>query len=488
VERWLASPWPWAVCVALGLAARGVHLARGLSYWYDEAYLLLNVFQRDCASLLGRIDHNQVMPPLFLWLLRGVYLLGGGSEWVMRLPAAAAGVAALALMFPLARRVAGRPGWVWAVCFVALSGNTLLHGTEVHPYTFDLLATEAILLSAVVVLGDASSPGTRRGGWLALWGLALLGPWLSFPSVFGLGAASAALLWANCKGAGRPAWLAWLLFNGLTAASGLALWTLSARHLYYPGMMEAWGSQGWAGFPDWSRPGAALLWGLARLNTVGQYATDDMGIPMAILAVVGFVALARRSPAVAVCVAAPLVLATAAAYLGKYPFADRTTLFAAPCVWLSAAVGVEVVRRLVLGRWPVVGLLVPAVLLAPGLMHLSKLLVVPRPNPAFREAFAFVEDQRQAGDEVWASHAEVFQVYRGPEAPVLEAGAVDRLGQVARHHRVWMVSTLSPILKGPCVPEALQRVEEVGGHRVLRREFFGLEVVLYEPPVGGSTR
>src|SRR5262249_37560164 len=110
VGRWLASPWPWAVCVALGLAARSVYLARGLSYWYDEAYLLLNVFQRDCPSLLGKIDHNVVIPPLFLWLLRGVYLVAGSQEWVMRLPAAAAGVAALALMFPLARVAVSRPG------------------------------------------------------------------------------------------------------------------------------------------------------------------------------------------------------------------------------------------------------------------------------------------------------------------------------------------------------------------------------------------
>jgi hypothetical protein len=474
--------------VALGLAARGVHLARGLSYWYDEAYLLLNIFQRDCAALLGRIDHSQVMPPLFLWLLRGVYRLGGGSEWVMRLPAAAAGVAAVGLMFPLARRVLGRPGWIWAVCFVALSGSALLHGTEVHPYTFDLLTTEAVLLGAVIVLCPDSSPGVQRGGWAALWGLAVLGPWLSFPSAFSLGAVSAAFLWANRKGASRRAWLAWLLLNGLTALSGLALWYFSARHLYYPGMNEAWGPQGWSGFPDGSRPGAAVLWGLARLSTVCQYATDDMGYPMAILAVIGFAGLARRASAVAVCLAAPLLLATAAAFLGKYPFADRTTLFAAPCVWLAAAAGVEAVRQRLLGRWPLVGLLMPAVLLAPGALHLGKLLVVSRQNPEFRQAFAFVQEQRQAGDEIWASHVEVYQVYHGPGAPVLDVGANEQLIQVARHHRVWMVSTLSPILKGPSSPEALRRVEEAGGRRVLRREFRGLEVVLYEPPAEGRAR
>lgn len=295
-----------------------------------------------------------------------------------------------------------------------------------------------------------------------------------------------ALFWANRKGASRPAWLAWLALNGLAAASCLALWYFSARHLYYPGMVEIWGSRGWAGFPDWSSPRAALFWGLSRLITVGQYGTDDMGLPMAVLAVVGLVSLARRSPAVALCLAAPLVLAVAAAYLGKYPLADRTLLFAVPCVWLPAAAGVEVIRRRVLGRWPVAGLLVPAVLLAPGLVHMGKFIIVPRPNPAFREAFAFVEDKRQAGDAVWASHAEVYRVYHGPGAPVLDAAAVDQLGEVARQRRVWLVSGIAPATKGPCLPEALRRVEQTGARRVLWQEFFGIEVALYEPPTAAG--
>jgi mannosyltransferase len=479
VGRWAASPWPWALCVALGLAARGVQFGRGLSYWYDEAYLLLNVFHRDFRSLLGAIDHNQVIPPLFLWLLRGLYLLAGGGEWVMRLPSAAAGVTAVALMVPLARRVVGRRGWALAVAFVALSRNALLHGNEVHPYTFDLLVTEAVLLATLIVL-DNPSPRARCLGWVALWGLAVFGPWLSFPAAFGLGGASAALLWANRKGASRPAWLAWLAFNGLTAASGALLWYCSARHLYYPGMSECW-TTGWPGFPDWSHPGSAVLWVVSRLSTVGGYGTEDMGIPLALLAVAGFVHLARSRPAAAVGLAVPLLLALAAACLGKYPLADRTLLFAAPCVWLPAAVGVEVLRRGVLRRWPAVGLLLAAVLLAPGIVHMGKLLVVPRPNPAFREAFVFVEQEGRPGDVLWVSHVEVYKVYHGREAPALGDADLDRLPEAARQHRVWLVQCLSPLLKGPCCPEAARRVEDGGGRLTLSHEFPGLEVTLYEP-------
>jgi hypothetical protein len=481
VERLLASPWVWGVCFALGLAGRLSQFLHGASYWYDEAYLLLNVFQRGYGALLGRIDHDQVMPPVFLWLLRTTFQLAGGGELAMRLPATLAGVAALGLLFPLARRAVGRPGWVWAVCFAALSSNMLIHGNEVHPYCFDLLTMEAVLLGTLLVL-TAESPRGRRGGWAALWTLAVVGPWLSFPSAFALGGASAALFWANRRGATRPAWLAWLAFNGLAALSGLSLWYVSARYLYYPGMRELWGPQGWGGFPDLARPVAALTWGLSRLPAIGQYGTDDMGYAMALLAVVGLVALARRCPAVAVAFAVPLLLALAAAFLGKYPLADRTLMFAVPCVWLPAAVGVEVVRRRVLARWPVAALALPAVLLLPGFLHMTKFVAVERPNPAFREAFAFVDTARDPGDVVWVAHEEVYEVYRGPQAPVLGADAVEQLTALAARHRVWLVSSLAPAGRGPSLPEAIRGVERVGGHCILRQGFAGLEVALYEPP------
>src|SRR5579871_6660440 len=91
--------------LALGIALRVRPYAACSSYWYDEAYLLLNVFARSFGELLGPLREDQAAPPLFLWLLRGLYQLAGGSEWVMRLPALVASVTGLVLMAPLARRV-----------------------------------------------------------------------------------------------------------------------------------------------------------------------------------------------------------------------------------------------------------------------------------------------------------------------------------------------------------------------------------------------
>jgi hypothetical protein len=54
----------WAL-LALGIAARCRQYVGCPSYSYDEAYLLLNVFERSYTELVGALSHNLVVPPLF---------------------------------------------------------------------------------------------------------------------------------------------------------------------------------------------------------------------------------------------------------------------------------------------------------------------------------------------------------------------------------------------------------------------------------------
>src|SRR5262249_47214419 len=145
--------WPWAAVIAAGVVVRvGPYLGRH-SYWYDEACLLLNVLERSYAGLLEPLAHNQAAPPLFVIMLRVLANLFGMSEWVMRLPAFLAGLAALGVMIPLARRVVGGPGSVWAVGLCAASYRAVYHGCEVKPYDGDVLVTILILLTTMVMLG-----------------------------------------------------------------------------------------------------------------------------------------------------------------------------------------------------------------------------------------------------------------------------------------------------------------------------------------------
>src|SRR5437868_3364817 len=126
----LRSPVLWLVLLAVGLVARCRQYLGCPSFWYDEAYLLVNIYDCSFAELIGPLRAEVVIPPFFLWLLRGLYLLLGPGELPMRLPAVAAGVAALFILAPLARRVLGSPAWPWVVALGAVSYHALIHSYE----------------------------------------------------------------------------------------------------------------------------------------------------------------------------------------------------------------------------------------------------------------------------------------------------------------------------------------------------------------------
>src|SRR5438552_16260554 len=85
----------------LGFAVRLRHYLAAPSYWYDEAYLLVNIFDKSFVELAGPLRCQQAAPPLFLWALRALYLVFGHSEWAMRLPAFLSSALAVLLMLPL---------------------------------------------------------------------------------------------------------------------------------------------------------------------------------------------------------------------------------------------------------------------------------------------------------------------------------------------------------------------------------------------------
>jgi hypothetical protein len=479
--------WPLRKClffilhpssfILLGVAARCRLYFYGASYWYDEAYLLLNVFGKSAAQLLGPLGDEQAAPPLFLLLLRSLYVAAGPGEWVMRLPAFAATLLALALMVPLARRVVGGRGWVWAVGLGAVCQHAVAHGSQVKPYAGDLLVAEAVLLGAALLLGEVGARG-RIAGLLLLLLTAALGPWLSYPSVFCLGAASAALLVELWRRRGRGLAWAWAGFNLVVLISGSTLWYFAARH-HHTHALQAW----WESFfPDLSSPWAALRWGVRYLVEVGHYAATGLGVPLLLLAVPGWAVLGRRSPALLALVTLPLGLAWLAGAVRVYPLGDRLLFFAAPCLWLPAAAGAAALvewcgRR----RAALAGAAVAAALLLPGAARMVKDLLARPVVVEFREAFACVHAHRQSGDALWVSHPQVYEVYHGRPAGLLGAyTSLEQVEETARRGRLWMVYT--PQTPGLTLfPEVFARVQAAGAVPVERYQVQGLEVVLYAP-------
>ncbi len=484
LRRFLASPWLiWGV-VTLGILVRLRQYLFAPSYWYDEAFLVLAIRDRSFAELLGPQPYNLVIPPLYLWMTHGLYLLAGDAEWVLRLPAFVADIAALLMMVPLARLVVGKAYALWPVAFLATARMAITHGCEVRPYSIDLLLTEIILFTVVYLVDRNTSPVGKRWAGVGLGAVAFLGPWLSFPSAFVLGAASAALAVSfllNPPGAGEPPASGvrsplklWFAFNGAVALSGFALWWFSARYMYYSGMTEHWGYRGWWGFPNWSDPGNIALWLVKRPEEIGNYGSRGIGVVLSLFAILGAVVLARRAKSLPILFVGPMVLAVCAALMGKYPLAGRTLFFLVPCMWLLATSGfAQIVAWGRQRRWELAP--IGFALVACDLFWVGVRLVNPDPLIDYRGAYQYVHAHEQAGDAVWAQAGVVYQVYYGKNAEFLSDDDMPTAERLIKEHRIWVIA-------GTLSAKWRHHLEAAGGELVDDHEIHqGLHVLLFAP-------
>ncbi len=478
-SQWLARPLPWMVLLFVGLVARCRQYLGNPSYWYDEAFLTIDVFNSSYPQLLGPLNGRTITPPFFLWLLRGCYDAWGPGEWSLRLPAYVAGVAGLLLMICVARQWLGSPGWLWALAFCAVSTHCIHHAVEVRPYATDFLMTALVLLLGH---GYLNAVCVRKR---CLWGGSLLaasglGPWLSFSSAFVLAAASAALFlqYLHKKGWGRL--LFWLGLNGVLLISSLLIWHVQARHLYYPGLKEEW-TFVWGGFPGDGSPLTVVRWSLGRLVAVAHYASTGLGIPLALLASLGAMRRWRRSSAEAALVVGPIVVAYLASLAGKYPFADRAIFFLAPCVWLLAVDGLlHLTERMTGPAAAMVPLLVFG-MMAPEWVNGLRLCARVQPKMEYREALAFVEDHRLNDDAVWGWCADLNATYFEHIFPchinptLTGASAPSEAARAAVARTLWIITPDSN------VQEMLKPLQSLPIRQTLCRRFCGVQVLRFDP-------
>ncbi len=458
-----------AVGIGYGVFVRLRQYAGRPSYWYDEAFLLLNIAHRSAGQLLGAIDYRVVAPPAFLWTLRALYLAAGGSEWVMRLPGLVASLAALALMVPLARAAVRHWLWPCAVVFAVFSYHGVDLSYEVRPYTVDALMTEIVLLATIGTL-EPASPAQARFAWHGLLAAALIGPWMSFPSVFVLAGAAAAAALQSAEG--DPRWRRRAIVLSMIAGiSAAVLWVVSARALYYPGLTREW-TERWA--PPISK-GSSAAWLITCPVSVGDYATTGAGIPFTVLAAIAL-AHGGRPVAVRVLFGVPILLLIAGSFLRFYPCGDRLGYFAAPLFWLLATLGLRAVAE----RWPSTSRKwiwsAAALLIVADAARGAGFAAHTKPRVDFRSAFEFVRAHRSAGDRLWTTSPETYEVYYGRD-PSFLVGSPEAAVTMRQEDRLWIVS--------PAIPIARLLESDLGtlnGRRVLTGLAGNLEVALFAPP------
>lgn len=346
IRRWVS------VFLVLGVTLRLLRYGLNFPLWNDEAYLALNILERDFAGLTRPLDYAQVCPLLFLWMEKAVCLAIGFSEWSLRILPAIASIASLFLFRHVAGRLLKGVSLAIAVAILAIGYSPIRYAGEVKPYATDLLASLGLIALAVEWLRS------QRAGFL--WGLAALGPLaiaISNPAIFvaaGVGLVLAANV-VKTRSAGAIAALAVFGLGSLATFLILLRWINGPQSDHVMSWMRLY----WANaFPPRS-PLAFLGW-LASTHTGqmfaypagGDHGASTLTTCMCATAIVAY--LRRGSKTVLALLLAPFALGLAAAAAERYPYGGtaRTMQYLVPSIIVMAGLGTaSLLARLPRPRW-----------------------------------------------------------------------------------------------------------------------------------------
>jgi hypothetical protein len=326
--------------ILVGIAWRSLRYLLQFPIWGDEAFVALNLLDRNYLGLTQPLRYIQVAPILFLWVELTAYHLLGGSELALRLFPFLAGLGALALFWRFVRSSLSPLAGGLALGILAVSYYPVRHSCEIKPYAFDLLASLALLVTAVNWLREPN----RRAWPLLLTALGPLAVASSYPSILIAGSISLVLLPAVARQPGWKSWALYAAYNVSTAASFLAAYRVVGFQQYASAggprnpFWDAW-------FPP-AEPMALLKW-LALAHTGNLFAypvggRDGGSAATFLLCIVGIWHLARTRQwrLLAVC-SLPFGLTFAAAALRLYPYGGsaRVAQHLAPAICALAGVG-----------------------------------------------------------------------------------------------------------------------------------------------------
>lgn len=393
----IAVTWPDRLSLSLigiGVGIRVYHWAQGRSLWLDEAYLAVNILERNFGELHRPLEYSQSAPWLFLLGSKAMLSLWGPSELVLRFIPLIASILSLGVFWRLARKCCD--GWVVPVCVAifAFAHQPLFYAQELKQYSLDIFLCTVVLWLTARVFEERDAP-RRPFAWLTVTGAAGIFAMHAMP--FLLAGAGVVIAWARWKGTLRVAY-AWIL-------SAFALWLLLFTVNYVlvirPNYTDHVMKNYWAfAYPRLPWGGDGLREWVSALNhffTYFGYGRGFKAILAALLLTGAYVAVRDRKEVVLAGLLACALYWTAS-LAGKAPFFGRLLLFLFPALVLTCGAALRFASS---RTRPAVGVIAAILLLAPTV----------RSFPALRKTPGFYNNLREPIQVLAANCAPADHVY-----------------------------------------------------------------------------
>lgn len=425
------------VVVALGLRLH----ALDTELWLDEVEMLVRYVPLEFRQLVSTYD-TQNHHPLYTILARVSWLLAGGAEWAVRLPAVAFGVASIVLLRQFGRTIVTNAEANLAALVLAVSYHHVWFSQNARGYTGIMFFC---IGATWVFLRLAGAPGKHP--WRTAWLYGVLmaaATWTHMTAAFiAVGHLLALLITAGWRDGTAVRRIGWPVI-------GLALSALLTVALYAPmlprvvreltepasaGISEVWTNPAWMV--------AEVVRGMASGVPGGV-----LSVMLALLVLgIGLASLWRVSAIATLVMFVPVVVTAGVIMATGHNLWPRFFFFAAGFLVLAAIRGGFAMVRALVPRHPERVATSGAVAVA-----LLSLLTVPRawqPKQQFRAALDFVEREAR-GDDAKVAVDIVSNVFamRGWAREWYEARSAGMLSRVEQDAgRTWVVYTLPTRLR-----------------------------------------
>ena len=469
------SAWIWPVgLTATALLLRLYHLG-AQSLWIDEGYSISNTLKPDPTAWA------QDVRPLYYVFLR-VWLHLGHSEFILRLPSAVFGAAAVLMVYMLGRKLIGERGSRLAAALMMISPLHVNHSQEVRMYSLLTLLTLIATYELVLLLE------TRRIKHLLLYLVASLSSIATFPL-------SASLLLAQDAaaffGVSRRELRRWVMAEALFVLPCVPLFVYALHNLRYLAPETST-------YP--SPLGVIEIIGTFSLSATGPTGSTTWyafyAYTICSLALIGFgIAQVRRSwnghtwrhVLLLLWLVIPLVVTAELVRISGAQWLPRYVIYASPAYFLLLGLSVNTVRDRRIQCLAAI-----AILAFPALRLIR---YYERPSrPQWREAVQFVQRNERPGDVIAIyrpGNGAVFAYYYRGKQPWLEIGqpklqkrapwtekrTASTVGDLKmRYRRVWLVMSQYDPAAGDAIKRHVRKTCRV----LCERSYAEIEMLLYE--------